>query len=541
MKEAPVGPDDAERVATLRRLELLDTEPEERFDRITRLAARLFEVPIALVTLIDEDRQWFKSRLGLDATETPRNVSFCAHAILGPEPFIVPNAAEDPRFADNPFVSGAPNVRFYAGVPLRALTGERLGTLCVISDRPRHISSREITLLEDLAAVVEQEMASAQLAYARDAALAASKAKSEFLATMSHEIRTPLNAVIGLSQLLLDEPARADERRETLQVIHQSGRALLTLIDDILDLSKIEAGKVELTAEPFSLRELLEDVRGVGGALLQGKPVDLRVWVHDGAPDRLIGDVHRHRQILINLVGNAIKFTAEGTIDVRVRAEGESLQIEVSDTGIGMSPGALAKVFESFTQAEGSTSRRYGGSGLGLPIARQLAQLMGGEIQIHSEETEGTTAVVRTPLAIDPTPSPRPEVAVLAGDGGSILVVDDEPVNRMVVVRMLKKLGFSAKGVDSGGACLGLVAQESFDLILMDAYMPEMDGMETTRELVARRLCPGTPIVGLSASAFESDRVACVDAGMSDFITKPIQIDDLNLAISRNLSAGHRG
>lgn len=539
MKEAPIGPEDAARVAALRALGVLDTRPEERFDRITRLAAHLLDVPIALVSLVDESRQWFKSRVGLDATQTPRNISFCGHAIQQSEPFIIPNAAEDPRFADNPLVSGPPGIRFYAGIPLKALDGKRLGTLCTISDRPRHISPREVALLEDLAAIVEQELMSAELAHARDAALAASKAKSEFLATMSHEIRTPLHAIIGLSELLLGEIS-AGEHHQTLQTIHHSGRSLLSLIDDILDLSKIESGQLELTVEPFSLRDLLHAVRRVGDALLRGKAIELTISVRGDVPDRILGDVHRYRQILTNLVGNAVKFTAAGQIGIRARVEGGTLELEVSDTGIGMSPSTLARAFDAFAQADASTSRRYGGSGLGLPIARRLAERMGGEIHIESEQGVGTRVVVRTPLVVDPMPTPGPVAVAPSGGGASILVVDDDPINLMVVVRMLEKLGFSARGVDSGAACLEVVAHERFDLILMDAYMPEMDGMETTRALVADALCPGTPIVGLSASAFESDRAACTEAGMSDFITKPVQLEDLNRAIVRNLDARPR-
>jgi signal transduction histidine kinase/ActR/RegA family two-component response regulator len=539
MMPAPIPPDDAARVAALRSLGVLDSPPEERFDRLTRLAAHLLGVPIALVSLVDEGRQWFKSRQGLEATETPRDISFCGHAIHDDAPFVVPNAAEDPRFVGNPLVTGGPRIRFYVGVPLKALDGHRVGTLCAISPEPRQISRDELALLQDLAAVVEQELLHAELALARDAALAASTAKSEFLANMSHEIRTPLNAVIGLADLLRREQPEPHQR-ELLDTILTSGNALLVLLNDILDLSKIEAGRMSLEATTFAPREVLQQVQGIGAALVGGKDVDVLLSVSGTCPAAVIGDPTRLRQIVLNLVGNAVKFTERGEVRITVRGVEGELMVEVEDTGIGMDEGTLARVFGAFSQADASTARRFGGSGLGLSIARKLCQLMGGTIEATSQPGVGTRMRVRLPLPVAtlaerPAGGPRSDAPI---EARSILVVDDDAINRLVILHMLRSLGHEVTLAESGPRCLELCAAGRFDLVLMDVQMPEMDGLETTRALRAAH--PWVIVVALSASAYPEDRWRCLEAGMTDFLTKPIQLDALAEAVARNTAAATR-
>ncbi len=788
--------DERARIGILHDQAVLDTPPEARFDRITAMAAAHFKAPIALVSLVDTDRQWFKSCVGLDVHETERGWAFCDHAIrLGAHAvMVVEDATLDARFKDNPLVTGAPHIRFYAGATLTTSEGVNLGSLCVIDNEPRpapaeadlahlraladlvvdqidlsrarkELEDRHLILdlgerlsgtgywtlntqtgavfwspqvyaihgedpatynpalgdalafyveedrkfvsdliktrsengqgwdfdaiiaradgsrrnvrslaevqrdttgrvtgffgvfkdltderkaietaveqerryrlladnvsdviatyspdgiftylspsitellgytpeemigrtpydfmvLEDQARVAlefrqaartrlpltveyravakdgsvlwlearsrfqrdendviveindsvrdvterrEREIA---LAEARAVAEDAARTKADFLANMSHEIRTPLNGVLGFAEVLSNTSLDQDQRRY-LDRIRTAGKGLSALIDDILDFSKIESGKMTTERRAFDLKGLATDVIDLTQVSVAGR-LDLKLAFDEGVSPWIMGDEQRTRQVLLNLLGNAAKFTHEGSVTLSVGISGGHLDLRITDTGIGIAPEALARLFQGFTQADTAVGRRYGGTGLGLNISRSLARLMQGDVTLESQVEAGTTAIFTLPYApakaqstpaSDPTkaPSVRPL---------RILAVDDVRTNLELLEILLSREGHAVVCATSGDEAVGLLGQNTeFDLVLMDVQMPVMDGLAATR--LIRAMDNGAqriPVVALTANVLADQIQACRAAGMDDHLGKPIKAEELSRLLSR--------
>ena len=564
MLPPPLPENEIQRLTALWRMEVLETPREERFDRVVTLAHKLFHVPIALVSLVDKDRQWFKACYGIDTPETSREASFCAHAILQDDLFEVPNALQDPRFAENPLVLGAPSIRFYAGYPIKSLEGFNLGTLCIIDTIPRKLTDTEKDSLRDLARIVENELNIISIDYARRKAAEAerllreqerfffsfmnnspvmefmrdsagryifvnkrwedytgkklsevvgktsaeifpperarqiqendekvfankttteffediqgadgsirhwlsfnfparhfsgelvmggvavdvtdqvnsqhklaslveelknaNRAKGVFLANMSHEIRTPMNGVLGLLELLARTELNA-QQRDYINSIRSSGKSLLLILNEILDLIKVESGKMTLENGVFDLHQALESNIELLALGSEKKDVEVTLAIQENVPIFVEGDECRLRQVLTNLVSNAVKFTEHGSVTIRVgqsEEHPEKIRFEIEDTGVGIAPETAVKLFQPFTQADSSVTRRFGGTGLGLAICRELVHLMKGDIGVTSKLGRGSIFWFDLPLKHCVCTEPRELHQKLLG-GRRFLVIE---------------------------------------------------------------------------------------------------------------------
>ena len=393
-----------------------------------------------------------------------------------------------------------------------------------------------------LAASLEDKVAerTAQLA-------AASAAKTQFLAHMSHEIRTPMNAVLGLTQLLAQEPMPAGQAA-MVRHIGEAGDSLLRIINDILDLSKIEAGQIVIEHQPFTFAPLLERIDNLFRHAAASKGL---AWAVAASPDcpALLGDTHRIEQILINLVGNALKFTAAGSVGLTttmLAADDQQvrLRVEVRDSGIGMSEDTLNRLFQPFSQGDATITRRFGGTGLGLTISKRLVELMGGELSVSSQEGQGSTFAFEIPFQrAEAPPEPAPtsprttQMVTLSLSGLRVLAVDDNRVNLMVLEKALQREGATVTLAADGHQALQILRKKigDFDVVLMDIQMPVMDGLTATREIRSDPDLAALPVVGLSAGVLPEEREAALTAGMQDFLTKPINLEAMTSTLLRTI------
>ncbi|NOH58584.1 response regulator [Alteromonas sp. 07-89-2] len=539
MKAAPLPQNEDERLAELLSYDVLDTEAEQLFDDLTALASQICETPIALISLIDPNRQWFKSRVGLDAEETSRDIAFCSHAILQSDVFEIPNATLDPRFHDNPLVTGAPDIRFYAGAPLITPSGHAIGTLCAIDSKPRKLTETQKASLQTLSKSV---VAHLELKRKNRELERTSQFKSDFLSYVSHEIRTPLNAINTFSQLLEGEAQKLNlppSFTTPLSHVSQSGERLLEIVNSVLDIKQIEAGKMRVMPRAVNTKDFFTHLFSLTKIRAEDSGIVFSTSIDDAVPDSLFFDDTKFGQVALNLLSNAIKFTNHGkSVKAQVKYKSGKVIFNVIDQGIGMSDDDQKRLFTPFERME--NARQISGTGLGLNISKRLVELMDGSIKVSSKLNHGTRISVTLPAdALSANQfveaQPRSFVAQVNIDNSvNVLVVEDHYINQVVIQTLFEKLGVSLSVVSTGEEGVEYAKSNPVDLVLMDLNLPGIQGDEATAKIKGFK--PNLPIVALTADVITQPEYLR-EQGLDDVLTKPIDSSELVRVLNHYL--GH--
>lgn len=681
--------EEIERIQTLLSYGILDSSPEEEYQGLAQLIAAICDVPVAVISMLDENRQWNKARVGMEMKQLPKNETICQYTLLQDEILEITDALKDDRFKENFLVNTENGLRFYAGIALQAPNGHNIGTVCVADTKPRELTasqkdslkllSKQVmsllearkknkNLSEELEIILNQKIketeeklflkeneyqhllesikrsnsvvefssegfvlssnsifesfigyskkellgmhhsqlvdpvggvknekfwqalengdykagrfkrikkggeevwmqatynpvrfqdgrihkvlkiaqditmeieAEKSMKLAKEAAESLNLQKDNFIANMSHEIRTPIHAVLGFTELLLEQ--ESDVQKLTyLKSVKTAGDNLMFIINDILDLSKIEAGIIQMHAANFRLKQVVENVFSILHLKAKQKQLKLTYSISSEVPEYIVGDSNRLSQVLLNLLGNALKFTLKGQVELKIdlkglEAEKFLIQFTVIDTGMGIAQDKLEKIFQRFSQADESISRTYGGTGLGLNISRQLVEHQNGSIKVESREGEGSIFSFEIPYPKGSLPEDHKlveEEEKIDAVTGRILLCEDNELNQRLIEAILKERQFTVDVAGDGGTGIELFRKNEYDLVLMDLQMPRLDGIETT-QIIRQELKSVVPVVALTANFMNSERARCLKEGMNDYLSKPFKKEELFEMINR--------
>ncbi|MDB5197201.1 MAG: hybrid sensor histidine kinase/response regulator [Flaviaesturariibacter sp.] len=543
MTSMPIPVNENLRLEDLYSYGVLDTPAESDFDQLTELATLICGCDMSLVSLVDRQRVWFKAKKGIDFPESPRELSMCSHVIMQDEVLVIENPLTDERFFDLPGVISDPNVRFYAGAPIRSSKGFHLGTVCVFDSNPKNITDTQVKALHRLARQAsillefrkkneELKCIAQEQLELKQQAETASKVQKQFLSTMSHEIRTPLNGVIGMTNLLLlEEPA--PHQLEYLSSLKFASENLLNVVNDVLDYSKITSENLVFEKARFNLFRLLQDIANTHAVAAKAKGISIELNTDLNVPEWVAGDSARLTQVLNNLLGNAIKFTTNGGVKLRLQladttATTAAVRFEVTDSGIGIDPSQLDNIFEQFTQANAGITRNFGGTGLGLAITKKLLEMQGSTIAVSSTPGQGSTFFFT--LTFDRSSEiPVAKTTDMQTDqlrGLKVLIVEDNKLNWVVLRKYLSAWEVEAELAENGAIALEKVSQNNYHAIFMDLQMPVMDGFTASKKLRDEHAYTG-PIVAITADAYANQDHDLAAYGFTDSVVKPFERSEL--------------